>query len=259
MRPSFASSAIARTNDAALCTSLRIAFSRSSNRVSGNVWSCTAKAVTLTIMATTTRRARRRGMVSRPRLSEGLIAWFGMSFFIAWTMLSTQDGDSSAMPKPARWVADGQQCCRKILTKPLHLLAAAGQIAVWRRARSESSAASNPADGLLSWLCQRGGARVLQACVLAAVAGYADTIGFLRFDAFAGLMTGNTILLGIGLASAQLLRAAFYGAIIGVFVAGILHCRALHHLSAPPPRGLVLTPLPTLHFSYLLPTHHTLH
>lgn len=68
---------------------------------------------------------------------------------------------------------------------------------------------------------------MLQACVLAAIAGYADTIGFLRFDAFAGLMTGNTILLGITLASAQLLRAAFYGAIIGVFLAGVLISRAL--------------------------------
>jgi uncharacterized membrane protein YoaK (UPF0700 family) len=82
---------------------------------------------------------------------------------------------------------------------------------------------------------------VLQACVLAAIAGYADTIGFLRFDAFAGLMTGNTILLGIGLASAQLLRAAFYGAIIGVFVAGVLLSRALLQLGAAPWLALTFT------------------
>lgn len=82
---------------------------------------------------------------------------------------------------------------------------------------------------------------MLQACVLAAIAGYADTIGFLRFDAFAGLMTGNTILLGIGLASAQLLRAAFYGAIIGVFVAGVLLSRALLQLGAAPWLALSLT------------------
>jgi uncharacterized membrane protein YoaK (UPF0700 family) len=73
---------------------------------------------------------------------------------------------------------------------------------------------------------------VLQACVLAVIAGYADTIGFLRFDAFAGLMTGNTILLGIGLASAQLLRAASYAAIIGAFLAGVLLSRAVLQLGA---------------------------
>ena len=73
---------------------------------------------------------------------------------------------------------------------------------------------------------------MLQACVLAVIAGYADTIGFLRFDAFAGLMTGNTILLGIGLASAQLLRAASYAAIIGAFLAGVLLSRALLQFGA---------------------------
>jgi uncharacterized membrane protein YoaK (UPF0700 family) len=82
---------------------------------------------------------------------------------------------------------------------------------------------------------------VPQACVLAAIAGYADTVGFLRFDAFAGLMTGNTILLGIGLASAQLLRAAFYGAIIGMFVAGVLLSRALLQLGGAPWLALSLT------------------
>ncbi|HKW53893.1 MAG TPA: YoaK family protein [Stellaceae bacterium] len=84
-----------------------------------------------------------------------------------------------------------------------------------------------------------------QACVLAAIAGYADTIGFLRFDAFAGLMTGNTILLGISLASAQLLRAAFYGAIIGTFLAGVLLSRALLQLGAA--QWMTLTVTSALH------------
>ena len=39
-----------------------------------------------------------------------------------------------------------------------------------------------------------------QAGVLSLVAGYADTLGYLSFGAFAGLMTGNTVLLGIALA-----------------------------------------------------------
>jgi len=82
---------------------------------------------------------------------------------------------------------------------------------------------------------------VPQACVLAVIAGYADTIGFLRFDAFAGLMTGNTILLGIGLASAHLLRAAFYGTIIAAFLGGVLLSRALLQLGAAPWVALTLT------------------
>jgi uncharacterized membrane protein YoaK (UPF0700 family) len=84
-----------------------------------------------------------------------------------------------------------------------------------------------------------------QACVLAVIAGYADTIGFLRFDAFAGLMTGNTILLGISLASAQLLRAAVYGAIIGAFLAGVLLSRALLQLGAA--QWMALTVASALH------------
>ena len=84
-----------------------------------------------------------------------------------------------------------------------------------------------------------------QACVLAVIAGYADTIGFLRFDAFAGLMTGNTILLGISLASDQLLRAAVYGAIIGTFLAGVLLSRALLQLGAA--QWMVLSVTSALH------------
>jgi uncharacterized membrane protein YoaK (UPF0700 family) len=80
-----------------------------------------------------------------------------------------------------------------------------------------------------------------QACVLAVIAGYADTVGFLRFDAFAGLMTGNTILLGIGLATAQLLRAAFYAAIIGAFLAGVVLSRALLQSGAARWAALTLT------------------
>ena len=41
---------------------------------------------------------------------------------------------------------------------------------------------------------------MLQAGVLVMIAGYADAIGFLQHRAFAGQMTGNTILLAISLA-----------------------------------------------------------
>jgi uncharacterized membrane protein YoaK (UPF0700 family) len=36
---------------------------------------------------------------------------------------------------------------------------------------------------------------MVQAILLALIAGYADTVGYIRFKAFAGLMTGNTIFL----------------------------------------------------------------
>ena len=62
---------------------------------------------------------------------------------------------------------------------------------------------------------------VWQACILAIVAGYADAIGFLTFGAFAGAMTGNTVLLGIALAGAQYAEAAQSAIIIAAFMVGV--------------------------------------
>jgi uncharacterized membrane protein YoaK (UPF0700 family) len=62
---------------------------------------------------------------------------------------------------------------------------------------------------------------VWQACILAIVAGYADAIGFLTFGAFAGAMTGNTVLLGIALAGAQYADAAQSAIIIAAFMVGV--------------------------------------
>lgn len=62
---------------------------------------------------------------------------------------------------------------------------------------------------------------VWQACLLAVVAGYADAVGFLVFNAFAGAMTGNTVLLGIALASQQFAAAAQSAGIIAAFVVGV--------------------------------------
>ena len=61
---------------------------------------------------------------------------------------------------------------------------------------------------------------MLQASALAIIAGYADTVGYLHFGAFAGLMTGNTILLGIDIATGQFERAAFHILIIAAFLFG---------------------------------------
>jgi uncharacterized membrane protein YoaK (UPF0700 family) len=84
-----------------------------------------------------------------------------------------------------------------------------------------------------------------QACVLAIIAGYADTVGYLRYDAFAGLMTGNTILLGIGLAKLDAMRALFPAVIIAVFLGGVIASRGL--LQAGAPTWLALTGAALLH------------
>jgi uncharacterized membrane protein YoaK (UPF0700 family) len=53
------------------------------------------------------------------------------------------------------------------------------------------------------------------------VAGYADTLGYLSFGAFAGLMTGNTVLLGIALAERESLHALRNLGIILAFLTGV--------------------------------------
>jgi len=60
-----------------------------------------------------------------------------------------------------------------------------------------------------------------QASILVIVAGYADAVGFLTFGAFAGAMTGNTVLLGIALAGAKFGDAAQSAIIIASFLVGI--------------------------------------
>ena len=81
---------------------------------------------------------------------------------------------------------------------------------------------------------------MLRASILAAIGGYADTVGYLRFDAFAGLMTGNTVLLGIALADGNPLRALHYGAIILAFFFGVVTSRALLRFHFPPALCLTL-------------------
>jgi uncharacterized membrane protein YoaK (UPF0700 family) len=62
---------------------------------------------------------------------------------------------------------------------------------------------------------------MLQAGLLVMIAGYADAIGFLQHRAFAGQMTGNTILLAISLAEAGWSQAGFYLAVIASFLVGV--------------------------------------
>ena len=56
---------------------------------------------------------------------------------------------------------------------------------------------------------------------MSAVAGYADTTGYLSFGAFAGQMTGNTVLLGIDLFSREPLHALQKLLIMVTFLAGV--------------------------------------
>ena len=60
-----------------------------------------------------------------------------------------------------------------------------------------------------------------QASILVIVAGYADAVGFLAFGAFAGAMTGNTVLLGIALAGTDFNAAAQSAIIIASFLVGV--------------------------------------
>ena len=62
---------------------------------------------------------------------------------------------------------------------------------------------------------------IWQACLLAMVAGYADAVGFLTFNAFAGAMTGNTVLLGIALAGRKFADALQSAGIIAAFLVGV--------------------------------------
>jgi uncharacterized membrane protein YoaK (UPF0700 family) len=63
---------------------------------------------------------------------------------------------------------------------------------------------------------------MVQAGLLIMIAGYADAIGFLQFRAFAGQMTGNTILLAISLVQSSWSEAGFYVAVIACFLVGVV-------------------------------------
>src|SRR5262249_52273404 len=72
------------------------------------------------------------------------------------------------------------------------------------------------------------------------IAGYADAIGFLQFRAFAGQMTGNTILLAISIIGTSWAEAAFYVAVIGCFLVGVVIAGGLVRLGHAPAIALSL-------------------
>jgi uncharacterized membrane protein YoaK (UPF0700 family) len=72
-----------------------------------------------------------------------------------------------------------------------------------------------------------------RTALLCVIAGSADAIAFLRYNTFVGAMTGNTILLGIDLASWRLDRAAFHFSIIAVFLAAVIATRFALKIRCP--------------------------
>lgn len=55
------------------------------------------------------------------------------------------------------------------------------------------------------------------AIAFAVIGGYADAIGFLRYHAFAGMMTGNTVLMGLALFRRADLPAWDYAGLLAIF------------------------------------------
>jgi uncharacterized membrane protein YoaK (UPF0700 family) len=90
-----------------------------------------------------------------------------------------------------------------------------------------------------------------QASILSIVAGYADTIGYLSFGAFAGLMTGNTVLLGIALVSHELLHALENLLIIAMFLSGVATSAALRRVGFTLPMLLALEALALVAAAFL--------
>src|SRR3954466_16318102 len=73
---------------------------------------------------------------------------------------------------------------------------------------------------------------MIRVTLLAIIAGYADTIGYLHLNAFAGLMTGNTIFMGIELATSKYSQAASHAAIILMFLIGVVLGRLMIRMGA---------------------------
>ena len=79
--------------------------------------------------------------------------------------------------------------------------------------------------------------------LLCMIGGSADAIAFLRYGTFVGAMTGNTVLLGIDLAKANLDRAGFHLGIVAIFLAAVIVTDVALKLRIPPRVPLLLTAL----------------
>jgi uncharacterized membrane protein YoaK (UPF0700 family) len=72
------------------------------------------------------------------------------------------------------------------------------------------------------------------AFAFAAIAGYADAIGYLRYKAFAGMMTGNTVLMGIAFFHRADLPVGGYAAVLAIFFVASAIAFALLRKRCPP-------------------------
>ena len=61
-----------------------------------------------------------------------------------------------------------------------------------------------------------------QAVAFAMIAGYADAIGYLRFRAFAGMMTGNTVLMGMAVFHRADLPVWEYASLLALFASAAI-------------------------------------
>ncbi len=75
------------------------------------------------------------------------------------------------------------------------------------------------------------------AIAFALIGGYADAVGYLRFQAFAGMMTGNTVLMGLALFHRAQLPAWQYAGLLGLFFAAAV--TAFLFLRHAPPAALL--------------------
>ncbi len=76
-----------------------------------------------------------------------------------------------------------------------------------------------------------------QAVAFALIAGYADAVGYLRFGAFAGMMTGNTVLLGLSLFQRSALPPWQYAGLLACFFAAAITAHSM--LPRTPPAALL--------------------
>jgi uncharacterized membrane protein YoaK (UPF0700 family) len=62
----------------------------------------------------------------------------------------------------------------------------------------------------------------VQVVLLGGIAGYVDAVGFLRYQAFACQITGNTVLLALALFRQSWAQSLYYVAMMGCFTIGLL-------------------------------------
>lgn len=76
------------------------------------------------------------------------------------------------------------------------------------------------------------------AFAFAAIAGYADAIGYLRYKAFAGMMTGNTVLMGLAFFQPADRPAGEFAAVLAIFF--VISCIAFAALRWRCPPVIIL-------------------